>query len=95
MGITDMMVFHSQFIDHDIGISPIGSFARSSQPLFSISFEEFLDEIPIEIPEDDPDFTDKRELPFERAVFVRENNREVTPREIVNEITSFLDLSQV
>lgn len=92
---TDLFVFMSQFIDHDIGISPVGSFARSTQPLFSTSFEKFLDEIPIEIPEDDPDFTDKQELPFERAVFLREDNREVIPREIVNEITSFLDLSQV
>lgn len=95
LGLTDMFVFFGQFIDHDIGISPVGSFARRQQPLFSVSFEKFLDELPIEIPSDDPDFTSKSELPFERAVYVRENNEEVTPREIVNEITSFFDLSQV
>lgn len=93
--LTDMVVYFGQFIDHDIGITPVGSFARRSQPLFSVSFEKFLDELPISVPSDDPDFTSKKELPFERATFVRENNREVSPRELVNEITSYLDLSQV
>lgn len=94
-GATDLFVFFGQFIDHDIGISPIGAFATSDQPLFTASFEKFFDEVPIEIPSDDPDFTGKSELPFERAVFVRRDNQEVLPREIVNQITSFLDLSQV
>lgn len=93
--LNDMFVFYGQFIDHDIAVTPVGSFARRNQPLFSVSFEKFLDELPIPIPDDDPDFTSKEELIFERAVFVRENNQEVTPRELVNELTSFLDLSQV
>ncbi|GMH34110.1 hypothetical protein BSKO_01944 [Bryopsis sp. KO-2023] len=95
MKATDAFVFFGQFIDHDIGISPVGAFASKNQPLFSTSFEKFFDEVPIEIPSDDPDFTGKSELPFERAVFVRKDNQEVFPREIVNQITSYLDLSQV
>lgn len=50
---------------------------------------------PVEIPANDPDFSGKSELAFERAVFVRKDNQEVFPRQIVNQITSFLDLSQV
>lgn len=93
--LTDILVFFGQFIDHDIAVTPVGSFARRNQPLFSVSFEKFLDELPISIPSDDPDFTSKSELPFERAVFARENNQEVSPRELINELTAFLDLSQV
>ncbi|GMH42851.1 hypothetical protein BSKO_10770 [Bryopsis sp. KO-2023] len=94
--LTDMFVIFGQFVDHDIGISPVGSFADRDQPLFSASFEKFLDEVPIEIPDGDPFFEGvKEELPFERAVFVREDNQEVLPRKIVNQNTAFLDLSQV
>lgn len=94
-GVTDIFVFFGQFIDHDIGLSPFGSFAIPNQPLFSTSFEEFFDEVPIEVPEDDPDFPGGSELAFERAVFVRKDNAEVLPRQIVNQLTSYLDLSMV
>lgn len=96
LGLTDMFVIFGQFVDHDIGISPVGSFANSDQPLFTASFEKFLDEVPIEVPDGDPFFDGvKEELPFERAVFVRRDNAEVLPRQIVNQNTAFLDLSQV
>ncbi|GMH36482.1 hypothetical protein BSKO_04350 [Bryopsis sp. KO-2023] len=93
--LTDSFVFFGQFIDHDVGISPVGAFSSSKQPLFSVSRSLFAEDLPISVPSDDPDFEAGTLLPFERSVWRREGNTNVVPREILNSITAYLDLSQV
>lgn len=88
-----MFTTFGQFIDHDIGVSPVGAFSTDAQPLFTASFLKFRDERPIEVPDNDPVFTE--DLEFERAVYSRVDNEEVLPRRILNALTSFLDMSQV
>lgn len=96
--LSDAFVFFGQFIDHDVGISPVGAFADGAQPLFSVSAELFSEQMPIKVPANDPVFTGpsrKEFLPFERTIFRKEGGIEVKPRQLLNSITSFLDLSQV
>lgn len=96
--LTDIFVFFGQFLDHDVGISPVGAFAEGRQPLFTVSNELFTERMPIPVPRDDPVFTGpnrKEFLPFERTVFQRIAGVDVTPRRPLNSITSFLDLGQV
>lgn len=94
----DAFVFFGQFIDHDLALSPIGVITKEEQPLFSFSKGLFHEQIPIEVPEDDPVFSGthaRKALEFERAVSARMNNEYVHPRQIMNSLTSFLDLGQV
>lgn len=81
-----------------MGISPVGAFADGVQPLFSVSNELFTEQLPIRVPANDPVFTGpnrKETLPFERTTHRRVGGIEVKPREILNSITSYLDLGQV
>lgn len=98
LGLTDAFTFFGQFIDHDVGISPVGVFADGAQPLFSVSTELFTEQLPIKVPSNDPIFTGpnrKETLPFERTTHRRVGGAEVTPRQILNSLTSYLDLGQV
>lgn len=98
MRLTDIFVFFGQFIDHDVGISPIGAFAEGKQPLFSVSTALFTEIMPIVVPKNDPVFTGpnrKEALRFERTVHQRKGGVAVRPRKPLNSITSFLDLGQV
>lgn len=93
-----MFVFFGQFIDHDVGISPIATFAVDKQPLFTSSTALFTELFSIRIPQNDPVFTGpnrKEALTFERTVHERRGGEEVRPRKLLNSITSYLDLGQV
>eukprot|EP00210_Caulerpa_lentillifera_P000920 g890.t1 len=98
LNIADIFVFFGQFIDHDVGITAVGTFTEGEQPLFSFGHAKFKERFDIVVPKNDPDFTGlyrKELLPFDRSIYVREDGRAVSPRMHPNSITSYLDLSQI
>lgn len=98
LNIADIFVFFGQFIDHDVGITAVGTFAEGEQPLFSYGHAKFKERFDIIVPKNDPDFTGryrKELLPFDRSIYVREDGYPSRPRIQPNAITSYLDLSQV
>ncbi|CAD7701434.1 unnamed protein product [Ostreobium quekettii] len=92
---TDIFVFFGQFIDHDLDLSPTGLLGDSHQPLFTGGSAKFHDKMPIPVPLGDEFMPELRAMDFERAAWVREDNEAVTPRQHLNRLSSYLDLSQL
>ncbi|GMH39266.1 hypothetical protein BSKO_07164 [Bryopsis sp. KO-2023] len=95
MNLTDAMVTFAQFVAHDFTRTAEGSFAAANadRPFFSVGFDKFAEEFPIEVPDNDKFFSGH--LEFQRGVWVRENNTDRIPRSHRNLETSYLDLSAV
>lgn len=91
-GLTDLFFSFGQFIDHDLGLSPLSQI-NPVQPGFSAfsrtKAEESSNSFPIEIPEDDFHFK-RDKFEFTRAELSKEN-----PLSQVNLHSSYLDGSQI
>ena len=97
MHVTDLFVFFGQFIDHDIGMTQMGSSSLGKQPLFSFGHDKFREEFDIPIPRNDPVFRGphrKDTLAFQRSIYVKVDGMDVEPRTPPNSATAYLDLSQ-
>lgn len=97
-GISDAFVYFGQFVVHDLHFNPRHDLVDGPVPFFTLSRESFLEQLPIEVPEDDPAFTGVFQtdvLEYYRGAWVRENNTDIVPRQYLNEVTSYLDLGTV
>ncbi|XP_033126797.1 lactoperoxidase-like [Anneissia japonica] len=83
---TTLVMHFGQFLDHDIGHSP--------EPEEECHCETTENCLPIEIPKDDTYFTTEC-IPFARSVPVPASDCRPGPRQQLNQVTSFLDLSSV
>ncbi|MEO1252708.1 MAG: peroxidase family protein [Pseudomonadota bacterium] len=80
---SDFVWQWGQFLDHDLSLSDAAA--------------EFGD-APIPVPANDPDFAPSPMIPFSRAIFdpeTGENAAPQSPREQINQITSWIDASNV
>jgi hypothetical protein len=73
--VSDLLWAWGQFIDHDIDLSPIDEEAS----------------LPIQVPEDDPHFTEDT-LPFSRSQYIIDSRGR---RQQINSVSTYLDASQV
>ncbi|XP_022085826.1 peroxidasin homolog [Acanthaster planci] len=83
---TVLIMHLGQFLDHDID--------HAALQKVNCTCETTDKCLPIAIPEDDP-FFEQPCLRFARSVPVPDANCNIVPRQQVNQITSFIDLSQV
>ncbi|GMH36259.1 hypothetical protein BSKO_04127 [Bryopsis sp. KO-2023] len=92
-GLTDMFWSFGQFIDHDVGLTPVSQLSESRQPGFSTTATEGRDkdQLPISVPKDDPFFDSKQTLEFERSIFSKRGEGQSH----INQLSAFLDLGQV
>ena len=81
-GLSDMFWAWGQFIDHDLDLTDAAGGAFTPIP------------VPAGDPQFDPDGTGEAFIPFTRIGYV-DGTGEDSPREYVNEITSFLDASMI
>lgn len=88
-GLTDLFWTFGQFIDHDVGLTPVTAIASRNQPGFSRIFGA-KEAFNIEVPKDDFFISDK-EMEFERT------RKFVDPKRGLheNQHSSYVDLGQV
>lgn len=92
-GLTDMFWSFGQFVDHDVGLTPVSQLSESTQPGFSTVATEAVDkdQLPIPVPDDDPYFETNKTLEFERSIISKRGDAQSH----INQHSTFLDLSQV
>ena len=97
--ISHILMQWGQFLDHDLGLAP-EMMPEEEGPCNTCAIEDECE--PIQIEEDDPVFgggkgttKDGKCLTFRRSIAVCTKNPTVTPREQLNDLTSYLDGSQI
>ncbi len=97
--ISHILMQWGQFLDHDLGLAPEME-PEEEGPCKSCAIEDECE--PIQIEEDDPVFgggkgttKDGKCLSFRRSIPVCTKTPTVTPREQLNDLTSYLDGSQI
>ncbi len=84
LGTTDMLWQWGQFLDHDLSLSE-GVKPAEPAPI----------PVPMGDPFFDPDATGEMELPFNRSIYGEDGGVPMVPRQQLNEITSYIDASNV
>lgn len=82
LGTSDYLWAWGQFLDHDISLTEM---IHEDFPIIVPRFDPFFD----------PEGTGEMEMPFERSIFAPDTGSFPTPRQQLNEITSFIDASNV
>ena len=88
--ISHLVMQWGQFVDHDLDLSP--EFALDCNGCTSDAIC-----VPIQVPGNDPSFSSDRCLRFARTIPTCDSSppSSLTPREQLNELTSFIDGSQI
>lgn len=89
-GLTDLFWTFGQFIDHDLGLTPVTEIADKNQPGFSKNSRSSDEALPISIPGDDYYFNET-EMEFERTTLFKDRRRGLHE----NQHSSYADLGQV
>jgi len=89
--LTDLFWTFGQFIDHDVGLTPVTKIANKKQPGLSKNSRSSDEELPITVPKDDYYFKEQNEMEFERTSVFKDPKRGLHE----NQHSSFVDLGQV